>query len=213
MKVLKMLLAVIPMVFFVACNSEYTSKKTGYFKIDLPQHSYQTFNDPTFPYSFEYPVYGNIVKDSTYFEQDLDNPYWINVDFPRFNARVFLSYKSIGGRSVYKVKTATGYRDSVGSNSFDALVADAFKLTYKNDIKAENINEVVVKNANGASGMVFYLGGSVATANQFFLTDSTRHFLRGALYFAATPNADSLKPVNDFLQEDVRHLINTLKWK
>jgi gliding motility-associated lipoprotein GldD len=66
---------------------------------------------------------------------------------------------------------------------------------------------------NGVHGMYFQLGGNVATANQFFLTDTTRHFLRGALYFNATPNADSLQPMSRFLQEDVRHLINTLRWR
>ena len=203
---------VIGVVFFSSCNSDYTSKKKGYFKIALPEHSYTKFERPDFPYSFEYPVYGNIIQDTTYFAEDQDNPYWINVDFPKFNARVFISYKTIGGRSVYKIKTATGYKDSAGINSFDALVNDAFKLTYKNDIKANNIDEVVVNTPNGLTGMIFYLGGSVATANQFFLTDSTKHFLRGALYFNATPNEDSLKPVSSFLQEDVRHLINTLRW-
>lgn len=212
----KIIKALFVVYFFLnsSCNSTYTSKEKGYFKIDLPStHNYTKFDKPGFPYKFEYPVYGTIVQDSTYFDQSADNPYWINVDFPRFNAKVFLSYKTIGGKSVYRKKIATGYKDSVGVNSFDALVNDAFKLTYKNDIKANNIDEVVVKNANGASGMIFYLGGSVATANQFFLTDSTKHFLRGALYFNATPNEDSLRPVNDFLQEDVRHMINTLEFK
>lgn len=200
------------LVFFCSCNSDYTTKEKGYFKIELPPHSYVKFDRPGFPYTFEYPAYGRITQDSGYFQDDPDNPYWINVDFPRFNARIYLSYKTIGGRSVYKIKTGKGYRDSIGINDFDAMVTDAFKLTYKNDIKANAINEVAVQTPNNASGMIFYLGGSVATANQFYLTDSTRHFLRGALYFNATPNEDSLKPVSDFLQEDVRHLINTVRW-
>ncbi|MEO5648121.1 MAG: hypothetical protein ABIQ56_07140 [Chitinophagaceae bacterium] len=200
------------MVIFSQCNSTYTNKEKGFFKIDIPAHQYVKFDRPGFPYTFEYPVYGKITQDSGYFQQDPDNPYWINVDFQNFNARIFLSYKTVGGRSIYKIKTATGYRDSTGVNSLDAMVNDAFKLTYKNDIKANDIKEVAVTTPNNAGGMIFYLGGSVATANQFFLTDSTKHFLRGALYFYATPNEDSLRPVNDFLQEDVRHLINTLKW-
>jgi len=59
----------------------------------------------------------------------------------------------------------------------------------------------------------FSLEGETATANQFFLTDSVKHFLRGALYFDATPNEDSLSIVNDFLKKDLQYLINTLKWK
>lgn len=63
--------------------------------------------------------------------------------------------------------------------------------------------------------MVFFfrIGGNTATANQFLVSDSVKHFLRGALYFDATPNEDSLRPVNAFLKEDLRHLVNTLKWR
>jgi gliding motility-associated lipoprotein GldD len=61
--------------------------------------------------------------------------------------------------------------------------------------------------------MFFRVGGNVATANQFFVTDSSKHFLRGALYFDATPNEDSLGIVSRFLIDDVLHMINTFKWK
>ena len=67
--------------------------------------------------------------------------------------------------------------------------------------------------ANGVSGVFFKVGGNAATAKQFFLTDTTKNFLRGALYFNVTPNADSLKPVQDFLQKDIDHMINTFRWK
>ena len=33
------------------------------------------------------------------------------------------------------------------------------------------------------------------------------------LYFDAAPNADSLGIVNDFLEQDMKHLISTLRWK
>ena len=81
---------------FTSCNSTYTSKKKGYFKIDFPERKYALFNEPGMPYSFEYPVYANIVKDSTYFDSTPENPFWRNIDFPQFNARIFLSYKIIG---------------------------------------------------------------------------------------------------------------------
>ncbi|MGZ5253868.1 MAG: hypothetical protein ACXWV4_05830 [Flavitalea sp.] len=45
------------------------------------------------------------------------------------------------------------------------------------------------------------------------MTDTTNHFIRGALYFDASPNADSLSVVNRFLEEDMKHLINTFRWK
>lgn len=201
------------LLLFTACNSTYTSKRTGYYKIDFPERKYTPFQKEGFPYSFEYPVYAEIVKDSTYFDQDAENPYWINIDFPRFGARIFLSYKSVGGKSVYKVKQANGtYKDSLGTNVFDLMVKDAFELTNKNQAVASSMNDSLFHTSNGITGVFFRVGGNAATARQFYMSDTTKNFFRGALYFDVTPNADSLRPVLDFLQKDLDHLINTFKW-
>jgi gliding motility-associated lipoprotein GldD len=182
--------------FLVACNSTYTYKKKGYFKIDFPERKYQLFDQPGYPYKFEYPVYANVIKDSSFFGEATENPWWINVDIPLFKGRIYISYKQ------------------VGKNNFDSLVSDAFKLAYKQHADvATAIEPTTLSTPNGIDGMYFSLGGNTATANQFFLTDSTTHFLRGSLYFYATPNADSMGIVNDFLKKDVEHLINTLQWK
>lgn len=196
-----------------SCNSTYTSKPKGYYKVDFPQRKYVVFDKEGFPYTFEYPAYANIIRDSTYFDKTPDNPFWVNVDFPDFNGKIFISYKTIGGKSIYKVKGPNGYKDSLGTNTFQNLISDSYKLTFKNDVKAYSIEDSVMHTSNNVAGVFFKVGGSVATSKQFFLSDTTKHFLRGALYFDATPNEDSLAPVNAFLQEDLKHLINTLKWK
>ncbi|MEJ7587101.1 MAG: hypothetical protein WKI04_06025 [Ferruginibacter sp.] len=207
-------LLVIFCIFVYACNSPYISKKRGYFNIALPLRSYQQFNRADFPYSFEYPTYAQIVKDSTYFDTNPENDYWINIDFPQFHGRIFLSYKVIGGKALYKIKKQDGsYRDSLGINVFDKMVNDAFTLTNKNNIVSNSINDSLMQTPNGIGGVFFKVGGNAATATQFFLSDTTNHFIRGALYFDVTPNADSLKPVQDFLQADMDHMINTFKWK
>lgn len=183
-------------LFFISCNSVYTPKRRGYFKINFPKHQYQVFDQPGFPYTFEYPVYANVVRDSSFFDTVPENPYWINIDFPRFNGRIYVSYKAIGG-----------------ANKFDKLRDDAFKMTYKHAVKASSIDQAVIQTPNGIGGIYFHVGGNAATANQFFLTDTTRNFLRGALYFDTAPNEDSLGIVNDFLEKDMQHLINTFKWR
>lgn len=183
-------------VIMAACNSDYTIKPRGFFKINFPQKSYQSFTQAGFPYSFEYPTYAKVVQDTTFFEQKPENPYWLNIDFPQFGGRIHLSYKNIG------------------KNNFDSLVNDAFTMSYKqHTYKASAIDPVTFTTPNGISGVYFSLRGNTATAHQFFITDSVRHFVRGALYFSATPNEDSLRPVNDFLRKDMEHLINTLQWK
>ncbi len=181
--------------FFLACNSNYTPKPRGYFRISFPEKKYQLFDQPGYPYAFEYPVYAHIVKDSTFFGEATENPWWINVEFPAFNGRIYISYKEIG------------------KNRFDTLVKHAFVLTGKNAAKAYSIDDSLINTVHGVHGVFFNVGGDVATANQFFLSDTTRHFLRGAMYFDATPNADSLGIVNKFILEDMKHLINTFRWK
>jgi gliding motility-associated lipoprotein GldD len=179
----------------LSCNSPYIPKPAGYFKIDLPEKKYQSFNQPGYPYTFEYPTYANVVKDSTFFGDATENPWWINVEFPQFSARIYLSYKIIGQ---YKL---------------DSLLNDAFNLTNKHSVKASYIDDSLMNISENVHGEFFKVEGDVATANQFFLTDSTKNFLRGALYFDATPNEDSLRPVNTFLVDDMKHLINTFRWK
>lgn len=196
-----------------SCNSNYTPKPKGYFHIDFPEHQYQLFDQQNYPYIFEYPVYAHIAKDSSYFDADPDNPYWVNVDFPRFNAKIYLSYKTIGGKSMYKVKTDNGYKDSSSINTFDNLRNDAYKITFKHTTKASSIEDSAFVTPNRLGGVFFKVGGNAATGKQFFVTDTTRHFLRGALYFNDTPNEDSLSIVYDFIQQDMQHMINTLKWK
>jgi gliding motility-associated lipoprotein GldD len=208
------LLMALTCTVFAACNAPYVSKKRGYYQIEMPERKYQLFNEPRLPYTFEYPTYAKIVQDTTYFDNNPENDLWRNIDFPTFNAKVFLSYKQIGGKALYKLKQTNGiYKDTIAINLFDKMVTDAFTLTNKNDVIANSIKDSVIKTSNGISGIFFKVGGNAATAKQFFLTDTSKNFIRGALYFDVTPNADSLKPVQDFLQVDLEHLINTFKWK
>lgn len=184
------------LVFITACNSDYSYKPRGYFKIEFPQRAYQVFDQPGYPYTFEYPVYARITKDTSFFEDATENPWWINIDFPQFMGRIYASYKEIG------------------PNEFDSLVNDAFEMAYKqHTYKASSIEPLPFTSKQGIDGIYFTLTGNTATANQFFLTDSTRHFLRGSLYFGATPNEDSLAVVNEFIRVDMEHMINTLRWK
>jgi gliding motility-associated lipoprotein GldD len=178
-----------------SCNSPFVPKPRGYFAINFPKHQYQLFNQPGYPYSFEYPVYATIVKDTTFFDTTPENPWWINIDFPQLGGRIYVSYKDLL------------------KNNFEKMVADAYKLTYKHTSKATYIKDSLLNTPNGVHGVFFSVGGNAATGKQFFLSDTTQHFLRGALYFDVAPQADSLNIVYDFLQKDLSHLINTFKWK
>ncbi len=180
----------------VSCEYSYTPKKKGYPRVVLPEHEYQEFDMPGFPYSFEYPSYAEIIRDTVFFDEPTENPFWINIDYPSLGGRIYLSYKYVNAK--YPIAR---------------LVNDAFDMTYKHAVRADAIMDRKFQDPEKNKYAVFYnVKGNAATAHQFYVTDSVRHFLRGALYFDVTPNADSLRIVNDFLQEDMQHLIETLEW-
>lgn len=182
--------------FMVSCQPEpYTPKPRGYYHIALPQHQYREFNDPSFPYHFEYPTYARIVRDTTFFGKKPESPYWINMDFPSLGGTIYISYKPIGAKY-----------------SLDHLLEDTHEMSFFHTKRADFINDTVFHNSHGVTGVTFTVGGNAASAYQFFATDSLHHFLRGALYFDVTPNADSLKPVVDFMRIDMDHLIGTMGW-
>jgi gliding motility-associated lipoprotein GldD len=180
-----------------SCRPEtYIPKPRGYARIDTPEHAYQRFDRPDFPYTFEYPVYGSISKDSLLGGRKADNPYWINIDFPTLGGVIYLSYKQIDA-----------------GHSLDKLLYDAHEMSYFHTKRADFINAPAFHTEHGVHGVVYNVGGNAASSYQFFATDSTAHFLRGSLYFNTTPNADSLKPVTDFLHTDIEHLLGSLRWK
>ena len=166
-------------------------KPRGYFRIDMPEKQYVTLD--TMPrYSFEYPAYATITPD--YYS--LNEKDWANVVFPSFKGTVHISYKNV-------------------DNNLSEYVEDAYRMITKHITKATGIRDSVVINKDkNVYGLVYFLDGEgVASPLQFYLTDSTEHFLRGSLYFNIYPNNDSLQPVIDFITDDVRHLITTLEWK
>ena len=181
-----------------ACRpEEYTPKRRGYSRVDTPaSHNYQLFSKEGFPYSFEYPAYANITRDSLIFGKEHDNPYWININFPEIGGTIYLSYKTISGKQ-----------------SLEKLLEDAHFMSYYHTKKADYQNDFSFKNEYGVQGFLYEWGGDAASKYQFVATDSTANFIRGALYFNTTPNADSLRPLNDFIKTDIEHLLKTIRWK
>ena len=93
------------------------------------------------------------------------------------------------------------------------LLTDSYNLTSKHQIKAYAIDESILKTPKGNTAVVAELSGEVPSQFQFFSTDSSSHFLRGALYFPTATKNDSLQPIIDFIKVDIIHLLNTLEWK
>ncbi|HAG15779.1 MAG TPA: gliding motility lipoprotein GldD [Bacteroidales bacterium] len=184
------LTALLGFVFLLSCQDYYQPKARGYVRIFLPQKEYKRTQD-TLPYIFDIPVYSNFKTDQHPFAEK----YWTNLEFPMFKAKLHLSYKPV-------------------ENNLNSLLEDAYKLANKHIPKANAIQEqLYVNKEKSVYGLTFLIKGTeAASPYQFFVTDSTHHFLRGALYFNVRPNNDSLAPIIDFLEKDIQRLIESLEW-
>ena len=174
----------------MACSGNPVPKPRGYFRMSFPEKQYQLL-DTIYPFTFEYPVYGNIISE----EKGQEQGEWISISFPDYKAKIHLSYKDISG-------------------NLNQLTEDARTLAYKHTYKADAIDEQVFINPEQkVYGILYDIKGNSASSIQFYVTDSSRHYLRGALYFRCQPNKDSLAPAIEYFTADVVHLIETLRWK
>lgn len=175
-----------------SCGQDYAPKPRGYFRIDFPKKAYQDYKSNC-PFTFQYPVYAQIEPDLAKDAQ----PCWINVHFPNFNGRIHLSYQQISSQKM-----------------FNELIEDARKLAFKHTVKATGIDEGRISYPEKkVYGIYYTIEGNTASWAQFFLTDSTKNYVRGALYFSETPRLDSIQPVLDFVKKDVDVFVKSFRWK
>ena len=188
------LLAGIMMWCLSSCggDADYSPKPRGYYRIVFPQHSYRLY-DTGCPYTFEYPKYAAIEPD----KDPRAKPCFINVQFPQFKATLHLTYEAVTSKT-----------------QFDKLIEYAHKFAFKHTVKATGIDEGTIHYPDRkVYGIYYTIDGNAASSAQFYLTDSTRHYLRGALYFNSEPKLDSIQPVLDFVKKDVAVMIKSFKWK
>jgi len=174
-----------------SCSRPATPKPYGYFRIDLPQHQYISSTDLDYPLpcSFAISSYATIVP------ADSVNHLYFNIYYPTLNSTIHCSYLPI-------------------QHNLAGLLADANEMVYSHAIKASAIPEQEYTDPeHHVWGMLYELEGNTATPSQFYVTDSVHHFMRAAVYINTIPNQDSLAPVIDFLQADVRTMIESLRWQ
>lgn len=183
------ILAVLALVL-VSCQSDApTPKPLGYFRIDLPEPTYAAKN-PDCPFKFEISE-----RSRLEFFTNPNETCWFDISYPQLRAKVHITYKALDG--------------NLGGH-----IEHARSMVYEHQIKASGIaTEVINRSESGVYGLSYSLGGQVASPYQFYITDSTDHFLRGSLYFEARPNPDSLQPALDYIKRDMAHFIANFEWR
>lgn len=204
-------------LLFAACGGgDYTPKPQAYLRIDMPEHSYWlvdslcthagdtlvygtdtmvtiTGSCKTFPFTFEANQCVEIKEKSAPKGEE-----WLDLVYPQWAGVVFLTYKRLNGPDDLRGQIDTSSR----------LVEKHYKFSSGVDEQSFDSDDGTVH------AVTWHLKGSkVASTFQFYATDSVRHFLRGALYVDRTPNNDSLAPVLEYMQEDIEHLVETLRWR
>ncbi|UII22106.1 gliding motility lipoprotein GldD [Fulvivirga ligni] len=187
---LNSLFVVVFVVLIIGCSSDYAPKPKGYNRFVLPPHEYQALPD-TFPYSFEYSKHARLLRDSSW----ISDRFWVEIYYPQFKADINITYKVVDNQDSLK-----GYLD------------DAYFLTAKHQIKASGIDETIAKTATGKTVVYAELDGEVPSQFQFFTTDSTKNFFRGALYFDTKVHNDSLMPAIEYVKIDIVKMMNSFTW-
>lgn len=176
-----------------ACQQDPAMPKPkGYFRIDFPEKKYQTYNADC-PFSFDYPVYAKMTPDTDRNAQ----PCWSNLSFPQFNGKLHLTYHQVHSK-----------------DDFQKLTEYARELAFKHTVKANSIDQKVISFPDRkVFGICYFIEGNTASSVQFFLTDSTKNYFRGALYFYERPQYDSIAPVVNFIKKDIDVMIKSFRWK
>lgn len=184
----KWILSLISILSLTGCQDESTPRPFGYMRIDLPSKKYESLAIDC-PYTFEVNKNAEWVPSNRGY-------CWGDVSYPSIQAQIQLTYKEVDEENLAE------------------LLNEAHELAYKHTVRADGIQDQVFKNEDDrVFGLLYRMKGQAATTTQFFLTDSTNHFLRGVVYFYANPNPDSLKPVDAFMANEVTKLIESTRWK
>ena len=170
---------------FISCTENFSPKPLGYFRIDLSEKTYNIFKGNC---SFNF-----LCASDTKIIQD-KNDCWYNIHYPFHNATIHLTYKTI-------------------NNNLGNIIEESHKLAYDHSVKSNGIIEKEYRNdEDRVYGILYDIHGNSASNLQFFVTDSSNHFLRGSLYFNTTPNSDSLQPIKQHIKDDLQILIESLNW-
>lgn len=176
------------LISLASCSDSTQPKPSGFLALNYEEPSYSKINLDC-PFTFEKNDFSTLESGNP------NQPCWINLDYPRMKAKIYLTYSPV-------------------EDNLKALLIDAQKLPEKHTIKADMIEASVYQNENNQTFGNFYeVEGDAASQAQFYMTDSTSHFLTGSIYFEVKPNYDSILPAANYIKKDMRHLVETLEWK
>lgn len=181
----KITLVIFGLLILISCQEETKPKPKAELRLEYPNSSYGNL-EGSCPFTF---MVNNNAKVKS------SEPCSFEITYPKMKATIYITHKNV-------------------DNNIDKLLRDAQKLTYDHAIKAnEIVTQPFINKENKVYGMFSEVGGNAATNAQFYVTDSTKNFLVGSMYFYAKPNYDSILPAASYIKDDIRKIMETIKWK
>ncbi len=182
---------------FVQCTTDTPVPKPRTFpRMTMPARTPVNMNLTACPFVFEFSDYAKVNHDKKFFKEQPPHACWFDLHMPDFNADLFLSYHPISTRK-----------------DFDKLIADTYKITNQINRRSNYMEELRIENSSGVSGMKFLFEGAAASPIHFYMSDTTQHFVKGALYYNHKVHADSMQPATQFILEDIDRMLASFRWK
>lgn len=173
-------------LLLISCGKDPIPKPYGELRLEYPAPKYQKFENNC-AYTFEYSNFANITAAK--------RPCWYYLNYPEMKAKVFVTYYPI-------------------QNDFAEHIKEAEKMVYEHTIKASAIDTKSFEYPDKkVYGNFYELKGQTASNLQFYITDSTKHFVTAYLYFNTRPKPDSLAPAVNYIKNDMKHLLDSFEWK
>jgi gliding motility-associated lipoprotein GldD len=184
-KLLSPLIFFLVAMFFNSCEEDSIPKPKAQLRLEYPVAKYEKLSTGC-PFTFDYSTEAKI---------QVNEKCWVNINYPGLKASINITYRPV-------------------QNNLQELFLEAEKLTFNHTIKADGISSVPYEDkVNKLYGALYKVTGNAASPIQFHLTDSSKHFITGAVYFNVPPNFDSILPAVTYLERDIQHLMESAKWK
>lgn len=180
-------------LLFTACDEETLPKPSAFLSLEYPPPEYRNVS-LLLPFTFEKNNWADSIMSVKISRGQKVKG--IDLNYPQMKGTIYITYKKIE------------------ENNLRSFLIDAQAITQKHTIKAnEIIEQPYIDEENRIFGMFYEVGGDAASQSQFYVTDSLNHFVTGALYFYAKPNYDSILPAAYYLRNDIKHVMETIRWQ
>lgn len=184
MKINYLLVLLFMVILASSCEDEVLPKPKALLRLEYPKTTYDLMQTKNFQF-----------KMNKVCEFDQENNNSLTLDYPLMKGSLFITYKPV-------------------ENNIDELLNDAKRLSIEHSAKADGILPHPFENhVDKVYGMYFEVVGDAASQAQFYVTDSTKHFVTGSLYFYTKPNYDSIYPAATYMQEDIKRIMESIQWK